>query len=225
MRKAILASVGACLLGSVAHAQPSSSVKPDLELGKTASATCVACHQADGGGRDMPEGESWPRLAGLDAEYLLKQMRDFKSGARSNATMQVFAQMLSDEQMVHVTAYYASLPVPATEPATAHDPDLLEAGRKLATQGDWERYIVPCQSCHGPDNQGAGPAFPGIAGQHAHYISAQLVAWQKGTRANDPLDLMGTIAKRMTADDIRAVAAWLSTQKADSAAVDPKGRK
>ena len=54
--------------------------------------------------------------------------------------------------------------------------------------------------------------FNNIAG----YIEAQLKAWQAGTRKNDPQDLMGTIARRMSDEDIRAVAAWLSTQPPQS---------
>lgn len=212
MYRALLASVGASLAVSMAHAQP--TVAPDIALGKNLSVTCAACHQPDGSGRDIPQGESWPRLAGMNAHYLAKQMRDFKSGARKSATMQAFAQMLDDAQIAHVSAYYASLPPPASATPAEADAALLEQGKRLALQGDWDRYIVPCKSCHGPDNQGAGPSFPGIAGQHAHYISAQLRAWQEGTRANDPLNLMAAIAKRMTAEDIRAVSAWLATQPA-----------
>ena len=50
----------------------------------------------------------------------------------------------------------------ATEEELAH-------GEKLAMQGDWERYIVPCSTCHGPDNLGVSSVFPHLAGQHAGY--------------------------------------------------------
>lgn len=189
-----------------------SYAQTDMDEGASLAVVCASCHQADGGGMNIPGGESWPRLAGLDADYMSKQLRDFKSGKRSNPSMQPFASMLDERQMRLVAEYYSRLPATpgkggeqATEQELAH-------GEKLALQGDWDRYIVPCRSCHGPDNQGAGEHFPGIAGQHADYIAGQLRAWQEGTRDNDPQHLMAAIAERMSVEDIQAVSRWLSLQ-------------
>lgn len=184
-----------------------------IERGKVATATCVACHQADGSGMNIPNGESWPRLTGLNRDYLVAQLHAFKNGSRQNASMLAFANMLNEDQMVDVATYYASLPVTAITPAPA-EAALLERGEKLATKGDWDRYIVACVSCHGADNQGNGPVFPALAGQHAGYIAQQIKAWQDGTRTNDPQHLMLTIAKRMDEQDIAAVSAWLAAQPA-----------
>lgn len=184
----------------------------DVERGAAAAAVCMACHQSDGSGMNIPGGESWPRLAGLDAGYLAKQLQDYKSGKRINASMMPFATMLNDQQIQDVAAYYASLPATAASGGDNADEAMLKRGNQLAERGDWSDYIVSCKSCHGPDNQGAGAVFPGIAGQHAGYIEAQLKAWQTGNRQNDPQDLMGAIARRMSDDDIRAVAAWLANQ-------------
>lgn len=119
-----------------------------IARGKTVSATCVACHQADGSGMNIPGGESWPRLSGLNRDYLVDQLQAFKDGARQSPSMFPFASMLNDEQMVDVASYYASLPVtPVKVPAM--DEDLLKHGKKLAISGDWDRYIVSCNSCHG----------------------------------------------------------------------------
>lgn len=186
----------------------------DPEQGKAAAALCATCHQADGSGLNNPAGESWPRLAGLEADYLASQLHAYKTGARRNPSMEAFAQMLDDEQILHVSAWFASLP--ATDGRSAedqgHSAELLKRGEQLATEGDWENYVVACSSCHGPDNLGAGTVFPAIAGQHFGYIRDQLLAWQKGTRENDPQRLMASIAERMSSNDINAVAAWLSTQ-------------
>ncbi len=143
---------------------------------------------------------------------MAKQLHDFQSGQRSNATMMPFAQMLSEQQIVDVVAYYASLP--ATPGLGGEDAAeaTLKRGEQLAERGDWSGYIVACKSCHGPRNQGAGEVFPGIAGQHAGYIKAQLQAWKAGARSNDTQDLMGSIARRMGDDDIHAVAVWLANQ-------------
>lgn len=186
----------------------------DAKAGAETAALCIACHQADGRGMNIPGMESWPRLAGMEAGYLYKQLQDFKAGTRQSMSMLPFASMLTDEQMRNVAAYYSQLPVtPATGGEAATDEQLAH-GEKLAEQGDWERYIVPCRSCHGPDNQGAGDSFPGIAGQHASYIADQLRNWQKRTRDNDPQHLMAAIAERLNEDDIQAVSLWLSRQPA-----------
>lgn len=186
------------------------------EAGAEAAATCSSCHQPDGSGANNEQGEPWPQLAGMNADYLAKQLHDFKSGERENATMKSFANMLSDQQILDVAQYYSEMTPKPGEGASDASESVLERGQKLAQRGDWSKYIVSCKSCHGPDNQGAGPVFPGIAGQHARYIEAQLKAWQSGARKNDPQDLMGTIAGRLNDEDIRAVAAWLATQPPES---------
>ncbi|WP_372972652.1 c-type cytochrome [Marinobacter sp.] len=208
----ILIAIGAVILPGWATA----AIDGDAEKGKEAAGVCVACHQADGTGKNNPDGESWPQLAGLDAAYIAKQLNDYKSGQRENGTMKPFANMLSEQQIADVAAYYSELAPEQGQGGEDADEATLARGEMLAQRGDWSDYIVSCKSCHGPDNQGAGEVFPGIAGQHAGYIEAQLKAWQEGTRKNDPQDLMGTIARRMSDEDIRAVAAWLSTQPPQS---------
>lgn len=187
------------------------ALEGNAERGKTAAAACIACHQADGSGMNLPAGESWPRLAGMNASYIVKQMHDFKDGRRKSATMQPFADMLDDRQIIDVAAYFSQMPVTAAQRGDL-DEALLRRGEQLAVQGDWDRYIVPCKSCHGPRNEGAGGSFPGIASQHAGYIEEQLRAWQAGERSNDPQNMMEAIAKRMNEDDVRAVSAWLADQ-------------
>lgn len=188
----------------------------NADRGKEAANVCVSCHGADGSGNNNEQGEPWPRLAGLNADYLAKQLSDFKSGSRTNATMKPFANMLSEQQILDIARYYSELEPTAGKGGEDASDSLLQRGQQLAERGDWSDYIVSCKSCHGPDNLGAGSVFPAIAGQHAHYIETQLRAWQEGTRENDPQDLMGTIARRMSDEDIRAVAAWLSTQPPQS---------
>ncbi len=183
----------------------------NIEAGKAAAAVCVACHQVDGGGMAPAGAEPWPALAGLDAGYIIKQLNDFKSGARKNVSMQPFAQMLNDQQVTDVAAYYASLPLPAREAPEA-DRELLAHGEKLALQGDWDRYIVRCVACHGPGNAGVGSDFPRLAGQLPEYLRRQLQAYRDGSRSNDPQDLMGSIARRMSDRDIEAVSLWLGSQ-------------
>lgn len=191
-------------------------LKGDAQRGKKAAAVCVSCHQADGNGKHVEDGESWPRLAGLNPEYIAKQLRDFKSGSRSNATMKPFASMLDRQQVVDVAAYYSQMKPTPGQGGEKADEAMLQRGEMIALRGDWSSYTVSCTSCHGPGNQGSGVTFPGIAGQHAGYIEAQLQAWKRKTRNNDPQDLMGTVARRMSDNDIRAVSAWLANQSPDA---------
>jgi len=203
--------VGLTLIAAGAVAQ-----EGDAERGQAAAASCSACHQADGSGMNLPDGESWPRLAGLDADYIAKQLHDFKAGRRENATMATFANMLNDQQIADVAAYYSQLPATQGQGGDEADETLLARGQQLAERGDWNAYIVSCQSCHGPGGKGVGDTFPGIAGQHAGYIRTQLSAWKSETRSNDPQNLMGAIAKRMSDDDIQAVSAWYAKQPASA---------
>ena len=199
------------LLGAGLVSGQAVALEGDAERGQAAAVACVACHQADGSGKNVPDGESWPRLAGLDAGYLAKQLHDYQAGRRQNASMQPFANMLDAQQIADVAAYYSQMPVSRAQGGDVEDA-LLARGEQLALRGDWDAYIVSCASCHGPRNEGAGSHFPGIASQHAGYIEAQLRAWQADERDNDPQNLMGAIAKRMSDEDIRAVSAWLASQ-------------
>lgn len=226
VRSTIPGFLGAVALAAALVVPAPGLAQSAIERGQAAAAMCVACHQADGNGMNIAGGESWPRLAGLNAAYLQTQLQAFKSGARQNASMKPFADMLDDRQIVDVSLYYASLPAGPVATAGDAEPDLLAHGEKLALHGDWDRYVIPCISCHGPGNQGVGAFFPDIAGQQPGYVAAQLKAWQDGTRSGDPLDLMGTIARRMDDRDIQAVSAWLATQPAaqpDQAATAGEG--
>lgn len=167
---------------------------------------CVACHGADGLGM---AAAGFPRLAGLPAAYLRKQLEDFKRASRSHPVMQPVAKALTDAEIDAVSQALAAMPAPA--PTVAHRSEMpSNPAQKLALQGAWERQIPACVSCHGPAGSGVGDAFPPLAGQPAAYLKAQLLAWQGGTRHNDPNDLMGRIAKSLTADEVQSVAEYFA---------------
>lgn len=173
-------------------------------------APCAACHNADGSGQPAA---GFPRLAGLPAAYLLKQLDDFASGARRNATMQPVASGLSPAERAIMAGYYSKLPVPApTSPAPSMDAAQQALAQTLATRGRWSKGLPACQQCHGPGGVGVGDHFPPLAGQSAVYIANQLHDWQNGTRHNDPLQLMQTVAGKLDAADIAAVSAWYASQ-------------
>ena len=180
-----------------------------IERGKKLTGACIACHQVNGSGMSIPGAESWPRLAGLDRDYIAAQLKAIKEGTRASPTMAPFASILSEEQMLDVGSYYARLPA-VQLPINKADKALLEHGEKLANQGDMARGILPCASCHGPGNQGIGPMYPALAGQHPAYITQQLKAWKNGARKNDPANLMGAVAANLDDKDIQAVSAWMA---------------
>lgn len=184
-----------------------------VSQGDGSGVPCTICHGADGMGNDAG---GFPRLAGLDAGYLAKQMEDYKSGRRSSAIMQPNVDNFSSQQILDIAAYFATLPATGSEPPGGADKALLAKGEKLVREGDWDKYIPPCSSCHGPDSQGVGSSFPAIAGQHPNYIRQQLTAWKKGERSNDPEQLMTAVAERLTDEQITAVAAYLGSLSPDS---------
>lgn len=169
-------------------------------------AACATCHAADGGGQG-----AFPRLAGLEAAYLQKQLRDFTSGSRKHVLMQPIAKALSKEEQAAMAAYYAAMPVPATLRARKPPSDT-GPGAWLALRGAWDRGIPGCTRCHGPGGGGVGAAFPPLAGQSADYIAAQLRAWKAGDRLNDPLELMQHLSAQLTTEEISAVSQWFAAQ-------------
>lgn len=175
---------------------------------KQGATACMACHGADGGGT---AAAGFPRLAGLNAAYIAHQLHDFRSGKRNNPLMQPIAKALSDTEIQQVAAYYAAMPAPAVAPAGG-DPALLRKGEALATTGDWNHEIPACFQCHGPMGKGIEPDFPAITGQSAVYISNQIAAWKSGTRANDPVGLMKSVATKLSADQVKAVSTYLANQ-------------
>jgi len=163
---------------------------------------CSMCHGPDGKGNDAA---GFPNIAGLNAQYMSKQLHDYAKGTRKNPIMQPFASALSDEDIQTVTTYYQNLGSQTT--AVTHqtaDPD--NQGEWLAMRGDWDNVIPACNQCHGPNGMGVGKSFPALAGQHSSYLKAQLNAWRRGTRDNDPNQLMKVIAERLSDKQISVIA-------------------
>ncbi|GHA20162.1 c-type cytochrome [Oceanisphaera arctica] len=174
------------------------------------AAVCVSCHQASGLG--MPNLA--PSIAGMPASYLAAQLQHFKSGERNNAIMQPMAMMLDDAGIKATSEWFASLPVELPDnPAFRgqKSPQQMTDGEKLAYLGDWQRDLPSCVACHGPEGVGVGESFPRLAGQHADYIESQLKAWQAGTRSGDTHGLMASVANKLTAEEITAVASYFAS--------------
>jgi cytochrome c553 len=178
---------------------------------------CESCHGADGLGN---AAAGFPRLAGLNAAYLVRQLDDYENGTRNNAVMGTMAKTLAPDERKAIAAYYAALPVPSKAPRAGNDSAQLVRGQRLAEQGAWSKGIPACYRCHGENGEGIAPHFPAIVDQPASYIAAQFTAWKGGTRSNDPLGLMKAVAVKLDDEEIASVAAWLAA----NSLLPPRGR-
>ena len=164
---------------------------------------CAACHGADG---NSPLAMN-PSLAGQHAGYLLKQLKEFKSGARSNPVMMAMVANLSDDDMRNLSAHYASQ---AARVLAAKDKELAAQGAKLYRGGNLEKGVAACAGCHSANGAGIPVQYPRLAGQHPDYVLAQLKAFRAEERANDPNRMMRAVSSKLSDKDMAALAEYIS---------------
>jgi cytochrome c553 len=164
---------------------------------------CGACHGPDGNST----APNYPVLAGQLPEYIFKQLTDFKSGARKNAIMSPNVVKLSEDDMRNLAAYFSS-----QQPKfkLAKDADLAAEGQKIYKGGNAGSGVPACASCHGPTGAGIPVLFPHLAGQHSKYVLNQLHNFRSGDRTNDSGKMMEVIARKLTDNEMRAVAEYIS---------------
>jgi cytochrome c553 len=173
-----------------------------VEAGASKAVVCQACHGANGNSANP----DWPSLAGIGADYIAEQLKNFKDGKRTNPVMMPNVANLSADDMADLGAYFDSL----TNTGLEADPSYWQAGEKLYRGGDQARGIPACMACHGPTGRGNEPAkFPALRGQQSVYLAKQLNDYASGARATGPNGIMQTIAKRLSPDDIRNLASYL----------------
>lgn len=192
------------------NAAPATPAAP-ASAQEIASGVCAGCHNPDGNSV-IPMN---PILAGQHAEYITKQLMDFKAtdvepAKRNSPVMSSMVAALSQEDMKKLGEYYAQQKTIPNQ--VAADEKLLDAGKVLYHGGNIEHGIPACASCHGPTGSGIPPHYPGIAGQHAEYTLTQLNHFNTGDRANDN-KVMQKVVSRMSAQEKRAVSAYISTMR------------
>lgn len=167
---------------------------------------CAACH---GDGAEAPSSRLVPRLQGQSESVLRNALDDYADGRRASGIMRLAATPLTAQDRAALARHYAALaPLP---PAPA-DEALVQAGARLATQGDRENRVPACLSCHGP---AARPDFPRLEGQNARYLAQRLRLWNEAPADADTsawAQVMAPIARRLNADQIDALAAYFSAQ-------------
>jgi cytochrome c553 len=175
----------------------------------TGLAACSRCHGLDGTGRSSG---AFPRLDIHAADYLLAQLKAYAAGQRQSGIMQPVVSDLEPGEMRRLADYYTG-PRPAP-PQTPPDRGNLAVGRSLVETGLPEQGIPPCFACHAEDPAARNPLYPALAGQYASYTVQQLTLFKSGKRRGTAAaETMSVMAKRLTAEQIEAVAIYLEGLK------------
>ena len=198
----LLLAAFAAISGTASANEPAAAAKPDLAQGQAKSAAvCAACHTNDGSRGSAAN----PILQGQHPEYLVKQLTEFKAGKRAGTVMPGFAATLSEQDMRNVAAFYSSK---QAKPGFAKNKDLASLGEKLYRGGATDRMIPACSGCHSPNGAGIPAQYPRLAGQHADYAEAQLVAFRNGARGNNPV--MNDVAAKLNDREIKALSDYVA---------------
>lgn len=199
MKKFAIAA--AVLFGAAGMAQ--AQVAGDAGAGQQKAATCAACHGTDGNSTNP----IWPKLAGQHADYIVKQLQAFKSGDRTDPTMNGMAAPLSEQDMADLGAYFSS----QTRSIESADAEQAAFGEKIYRGGIMEKGVAACMACHGPAGDGNAPAnFPSLKGQQKAYVVKALEDFRTGKRTTDPNGMMRGVAQNMSQSDMEAVAEYIS---------------
>jgi len=196
---------------STALADPLPFTEGSAQDGAAKAGVCLACHGLNGNSTN-PE---WPVLAGQNAMYIAEQLRLFRAGVRNNPVMQPMAATLQDKDIADLAVYYAA----QTPAGLEADPSYWQAGEQLYRRGDGARSIPACIACHGPVGNGNPAAgYPALRAQHAVYTVKQLNDYATGARYQGAQDaakasrngqMMLTIAKRLSPEDVRNLASYI----------------
>ncbi|HST29146.1 MAG TPA: c-type cytochrome [Rudaea sp.] len=179
-------------------------LKPgDATAGQAKSAACAACHGMDGNSASA----QYPKLAGQQAGYIVRQLEMFKSGKRVNPIMAGMVAPLGEQDMRDLAAYFASK---ASLPGVA-DAKLVPVGEAYFRSGDAKDGVPACMACHGPGGRGnPGAQYPQLGGQHADYVAARLKAFRDGSAGGDERTrIMEAIAKPLSDAEIGALASYV----------------
>lgn len=155
---------------------------------------CAGCHGEEG----RTEDTKWPVLAGQRPLYVYKVLLDYQAGrlhGADAAIMGSLAQSLKREEIADIAEWVGSLPRPAGPQAA--EPAILG--------GDRQRLIPPCSACHGAQGQG-WDLQPALLGQHRDYLGKALRRFKSGERDNDVNAGMSQFAKKLSDEEIRALA-------------------
>ena len=178
----------------------------DGSAASTVKAVCAKCHGPNGSGTSP----LFPRLAGQQAAYLERQLRQFRERSRGDAHARAYmwgiAKPLSDVEIHNLATYLAARP-PA-KPSEPVNPELAARGREIFEHGVAERNVPACANCHGRQAQGM-QEIPRLAGQHRDYIYRQIQEFRGLLRKDE---IMHEQTKNVSDEEALAVAEYLSSK-------------
>lgn len=195
IKKTLVASVLVLALGS-AWAQADQA-----RAEKIVSGSCFLCHGENG----ESSSEIFPKLAGQHANYIAKQLENFKTGKRKSTAMADMSSRLAPDEMLALGQYFETRKSSAE---LVKDPDLAGVGHYIFNSGNRFSGVPACASCHGKDGLGTAN-LPRLAGQYASYIETQLKLFNQRDRTNDNA-VMHSIVSKMSPLEIAAVAEYIS---------------
>jgi cytochrome c553 len=168
---------------------------------RVAEASCVSCHGING----IAKTSGVPHIAGQRPVYLYQELRAYQAGNRGTTPMNNVVKFLSDEALLKVAAYYASLdpaqPAPPAKTKGRSAPDPISAG-KAAASG--------CAGCHGDTGISKTPGMPNLSGLDPKYVIASINGYKSGQRKND---MMKTLVSALSEAEINNIALFYATQK------------
>ena len=207
-RNSLLLSLIILVSGSVYAASEKAEIKAvkrgDPQAGSELVATCAGCHGADG---NSIVGQ-WPTLAGQRESYTLAQLIHVQKGERMIESMMGLLDNYSEDQLRDIAAFYAAQEVKVGQADSIN----FELGQRIYRAGNLSNGVPACTGCHGPQGKGVESAgYPMLSGQKAEYVVTSLVAYKNGERVHSGnAKIMQGIAARLTTEEIRAVANYVS---------------
>lgn len=186
----------------------------DIAEGKrVAESACAGCHGIDG----VSKIKDTPHIAGQRPGYLYIEMLVYQKGGRGNTSMSNSVKFLSDDALVKVSAYYASLdpaqPSPPGTKAAAARPDPVAAGKAAA---------AGCGGCHGETGISKVPGMPSLIGFDPKYFVTAVNAYKNGQRKHD---LMKTLVSAISDADKNNIALFYAMQKPTKAQTPSPGNR
>jgi len=200
--------------GSSAELKATYATPQDVAEGKrVAEASCASCHGIDG----IAKAKDTPHIAGQRPGYLYLELRVYQSGGRGNTTMNNSVKFLSDDALVKVSAYYASLdpaqPVPPSTKTAPAKPEPAAAGKAAA---------AGCGGCHGETGISKVPGMPSLVGFDPKYFVAAVIAYKTNRRKHD---MMKTLVAALSDAELNNIALFYAMQKPAKAQTPSAGNQ
>jgi cytochrome c553 len=201
-------AVAAACVGCATPERSRALNDPRVPASATAQQVCSNCHGIDG---NAPS-PNFPRLAAQQPQYLVSQLKAFRSHNRSDPAgfeyMWGLSKYLTDAQIEGLAQYFSTQKA-APNPGRA-DPALVAKGKEIYDHGMPDRSLMACTACHGEGALGNG-SFPRLAGQHSDYVMKQLNVFSR-TEQRPEGAVMKPIAHLLEPSDMRAVALYVQSQ-------------